>query len=330
MVRLRYCLLGFVCSLMVSCSGDEPQTPDKVRVQLKYFHQAQFAGLYIAEKKGYFKDENLEIEFIEGGKGVDLISPVATGDIHFGIASSDHILISRTEGAPVTAIAAIYRRSAAIFVAKANSGIHRPHDMVGKTVAVYSQNAKEYEYQLRAMLKKLGIEIEQMTLVELDHQYDGFMNDEVDVTGAYVTGGALRLDAQGVELNYIWPTDYGIDFYSDTLFTSDSLLKDSPDFVMRFLRASLKGWDYAIRNSVEAVDVTMEYAKIKDRSLQVKMMEAQHPLIYTGEHSIGWMEDRVWGGMHEIMYEQGVIKKPLADIHSTFTNEFVEQLRAKD
>jgi len=169
-----------------------------------------------------------------------------------------------------------------------------------------------------------------VTLVDLDYQYQRFIDDEIDVTGTYVTGGALRLQAQGVELNYIWPTDYGIDFYSDTIFTSDSILQERPELVKRFLRASMKGWDYAIRNSSEAVDITMEYAKIKDRPLQMRMMEAQHQLIYTGEDSIGWMEDRVWIGMHDIMYEQGVIQKPLADIHSTFTNTFLIELQAKD
>lgn len=331
MLRSIYYMSILLCFFLWGCNTSvELQEPDKVKVQLKFSHQAQFAGLYVAVEKGYFKDENLEVEFIEGGRGIDLISPVAAGDVDFGIASSDHILISRTEGAKVRAIAAIYRRSAAVFVAKAGSGIKRPHDMLGKKVAVYSKNAKEYEYELRAMLKKLDIDIEQMKLVDLDHKYEKFINDEVDVTGAYVTGGALRLSSQGVELNYIWPIDYGIDFYSDTFFTSDTLLQNNPDLVQRFLRASLKGWDYAIRHSVEAVEITMNYAAIKDISLQMKMMEAQHPLIYTGENSIGWMQRRVWEGMHDILFEQEVIATPLEDISSAYTNQFVEELNRKD
>lgn len=327
MVRVFLYILASICLLICGCSSNsEMRSPDTVSVQLKYYHQAQFAGLYVAEYLGYFRDENIDVTFLEGGRGVDIITPVAAGDIDFGIASSDHILISRTQGVAIRAIAAIYRRSAAIFVAKAGSGIQRPYDMVGKRIAVYSKNAKEYEYELRAMLKKLGIDIGRTQLVDLDHQYEGFLKGDVDVTGAYVTGGALRLQAKGMELNYIWPIDYGIDFYSDTLFTSDTLIEKNPELVQRFLRAALRGWDYAIRNSEEAVDITMKYARIQDRSLQMKMMAAQHPLIYTGEDSIGWMEDRVWQGMHQILFEQGVIQAPLSDIHSAFTNEFVEAI----
>lgn len=299
---------------------------DKVRVQLKFKHQAQFAGLYWALEKGYYQEENLEVEFIEGGRGIDLVAPVVSGEAQFGIASSDLILARRSEGIPVTAIAAIYRRSAATYVSRKGSGIVRPHDMVGKKVAVYSKNAKEYEFQLKAMLTRLNLDISQIELVDLDHQYEKFITGEVDITGAYVTGGALRLENKGVKLNYIWPSDYGIDFYSDTLFVNDSLLENDSDLILRFLRATLKGWNGAIRNSEQAVDITIKFAAIKDKKLQTAMMDAQHPLIYTGEDHIGWMSKRVWSGMNTILFDQGVIDTPITDINSVYTMRFLNSI----
>lgn len=320
-------LLSIVAITILSLTGcgdsSKPAVLDKVTVQLKFTHQAQFAGLYWAVEKGFFLDENIEVTFLEGGRGVDLMKPVITGDAQFGIASSDLILAKRVLGQPVKAIAAIYRRSAVTFVSKIDSGILRPHDMVGKKIAVYSENAKEYEFQLRAMMKKLNIDIQKMDLVELDHSYDGFLNGSVDVTGAYVTGGAMRLKAQGEELNYIWPIDYGIDFYSDTIFVNDSLIESNSDLVERFLRAALKGWNETIRNSEEAVEVTMKYVKNQDKNLQAAMMDAQHPLIYTGEDEIGWMTGRVWQRMNTILYEQGVTYQALDDVKSVFTMQFL-------
>lgn len=309
-----------------SCSSSVAPVKDKVKVQLKYRHQAQFAGLYVAVKNGYYQEEDIEVEFIEGGGGVDLFGPVISQDIHFAIASSDHILAKRVEGAPLKAIAAIYRKSATVFVSMVGSQILRPHDMKNKKVAALLENAGEYEFQLKAMLKNVHIDPQEVQVVSLDRQYKDFISGKVDVTGAYITGGALRLEAQGVELNYIWPSDYGIEFYSDTLFTSDHLITTNPDLVLRFLRASLRGWNEAIRHQTEAIEATLEYAKIKDTALQTAMMNAQHHLIYTGDAPIGWMSKRVWQGMNRTLHEQGVITTQIQDINTVFTTKFLEAI----
>lgn len=309
------------------CSDSQPplQT-DTVTVQLKYVHQAQFAGMYLAIENGYYRDEHITIEFLEGGRGIDLIAPVIEGKAQFGIAASDLILARRAENKPIKAIAAVYRRCAAAFVSLKDSNILRPEDMLGKRIAVLSKNAKEYEFQFRAMMKKLEMDISTTELVPLDHQYTEFLAGDIDVTGAYITGGAMRLKAKGKELNIIWPGDYGIHFYSDTIFTHDKTIKENPELVERFLRATIKGWEQAIGNPKEAVETTMKYAKIKDQKLQTDMMDAQYPLIHTGEDRIGWMKDEVWIGMNKVLYEEKVIPSPLADVELVYTNSFLQRI----
>ncbi len=322
-----FTVVFFVTLGLAGCNDAVPtKTPDKVTVQLKYKHQAQFAGIYVALDKGYYKEENLEVQLKEGGSGIDLIAPVVEGDAQFGIASSDLILAKRAEGMKIKAIAAIYRRSAAIFVSKAGSGIKRPHDMVGKRIAVFSKNAKEYEFQLRAMLNKLNLDISEMELLPLDHNYEGFLGGDVDVTGAYLTGGVLRLKSQGAELNYIFPSDYGIDFYSDTIFVNESLLEHDSDLALRFLRATLKGWNDAIKDMKNAVDISVRYSQKGDKHLETVMMDTQLPLIYTGDDHIGWMSEKVWSGMNRILFEQEVIEKPLDDINSVYTMELLRTI----
>lgn len=312
---------------LVGCNDAVPTTPlDKISVQLKYTHHAQFAGIYMALENGYYKDENVEVQLKEGGAGIDLIAPIVDGDAQFGIASSDLILAKRAEGVKIKAIAAIFRRSAAIFVSKAGSGIKRPHDMIGKRIAIFSENAKEYEFQLRAMLNKLNLDISEIKLLPLDHHYEGFLGGDIDVTGAYLTGGVLRLKAQGAELNYIFPSDYGIDFYSDTIFASDSLLEQNSDLALRFLRATLKGWNAAIRDMKKAVELSIRYSAKGDRELETAMMDAQLPLIYTGYDHIGWMNEKVWSGMNKILFEQEVLAKPLDDINSVYTMELLRTI----
>ena len=114
------------------------------------------------------------------------------------------------------------------------------------------------------MMKKLGLDASKVKIVPYDPAYTAFYNGEVEVTPCYSTGGLIKMRQKGLKLNLIWPSDYGIHFYSDTLVTTDRMISEKPDLVTRFLRASLKGWQDAIEDYRQAVTVTLKYAQIKD------------------------------------------------------------------
>jgi NitT/TauT family transport system substrate-binding protein len=150
---------------------------------------------------------------------------------------------------------------------------------------------------------------------------------KVDVTPTYLTAGAIKLRHKGVALNFIWPGDYGINFYSDALITTNRYLKEKHEIALRFLRASLKGWQYAIEHEIEAVDVTLQYAQMeKDRKIQEEMYEAQIPLIHTGEYPIGWMQANVWQGMHDLLFQYRLIKQPLTDINAVYSLDLINSI----
>ena len=147
---------------LVAC-GQQPEdkTLDEITVQLKWVHQAQFAGLYVAREKGYYAREGIKVNFLEGGQGIDIAEAVISGKAQFGVVAPEDLLISRSRGAPLKAIAAIYRRSAVVFLAMADSHITRPHDFPGKTVASVGEAGanRDLEFQFHALVKKLGLDI---------------------------------------------------------------------------------------------------------------------------------------------------------------------------
>ena len=147
----------------------------------------------------------------------------------------------------------------------------------------------------------------------------------MDVTAAFSTGGLIRLRQEGLKLNLIWPSDYGIHFYSDTLVATDETIKEKPDLVTRFLRATLKGWQDAIGNSEEAVATTMKYARVKDPQFQTAMMEGLLPLVHTGEDQIGWMKPAVWQGMYDVLLEQKILNAPF-EVNQAYTMRFLEEI----
>ncbi len=310
---------------IISCSKSESPKPfDKVTVQLKWVHQAQFAGLYVAQEKGYFAEEKIDVEFKEGGSNIDNVGEVTSGNAQFGVAAPEDIIEKRLKGEKISVIAAVFRGNPLVFVSKKGSGIKSPSDFLGRKLAT----SNDGKMQLAAVMNRLGLDVNKIRLVDFDYQYNSFTNGEAEITMGYLTGGIIRLLNAGHELNIILPSDYGVHLYSDTLFTTDKLINSDPDLVLRFLRASLRGWREAIENPEEAVEITLKFAKEKDRDLQMKMMEAQLPLIHTGEDQIGWMKPEIWEGMHELLLEQKVIPESV-DLDKVYTTRFLENIYGK-
>jgi NitT/TauT family transport system substrate-binding protein len=315
-------LLLFVLTLtLAACAANSGPPPDAVTVQLKWVHQAQFAGFYLAEELGYYAEENLDVTLLEGGPDVDIVETVTHGGADFGVFGSENLIMARGQGQPVVAIAAIYRRSPLVFVSMAGSGIRQPEDFIGHSAAL----APEARVQLNAMMHRLGLDASQIEIQPYRYDHAAFLEGNVDITYGYSTGGLIRLRQTGVELNEIWPSDYGVHFYADTLFSTDTYLEQNPDVTTRFLRATLQGWRKAIENTDQAATVTMDYAKEADPDLQALMMEASLPMIHTGVDHIGWMEPEIWEDMHADLVEQDILAKPI-DIEQVYTLAYLERV----
>jgi NitT/TauT family transport system substrate-binding protein len=310
--------------LLSLCTPQEKQNVDEVTVQLKWVHQAQFAGFYTAESQGYYAAENIAVSFVPGGVAVDIFDNVVNGDVEFSVVGADHLIVKRAEGLPITAIATTYRINPFVLVTFADSGITSPSDFVGRTVTT---SGGYDEVQYRAMLRRVGVDPSQVDVVPYTYDNTPFLEGEVDVIVSFAAGSLLPLltDVGSREINLIWPGDYGVHFYSDTIIVSDELLDNNPDLILRFLRATLKGHGFAIENPEIAVDATMQYAKVQDREVQMSMLEASIPLIHTGQDNIGWMRDEIWESMHNMLLEQEFLNKPL-DINKVFTMTFLEQV----
>jgi NitT/TauT family transport system substrate-binding protein len=181
------------------------------------------------------------------------------------------------------------------------------------------------ELQFAAIMKRLGLDIGQVEFVPYEYDYSSFQSGDVDATDAYSTGGLIRLLQAGYELNLIWPSDYGVHMYADTLIATDEMIAENPDLVTRFLRATLRGWREAIEEPGAAVEITLKYAREADAEMQAQMMEASLPLVHTGENQIGWMRAEVWQGTHDILLEQGLLDGPV-DLDDVYTMEFLHEI----
>jgi NitT/TauT family transport system substrate-binding protein len=104
-------LLPAVLLLSYQCQMKPEQLPDEVTLQLKGVHQAEFAGFYLAQEKGYYARENIKVIFLEGEKDLAIVQRVVYGPADFAVIAPESLLTARSQGQPVTAIAAIYRQT---------------------------------------------------------------------------------------------------------------------------------------------------------------------------------------------------------------------------
>jgi len=315
---------GLVALGLVAALSTAGFALDDVTVQLKWIHQGQFAGFYLAESKGFYEEEDIAVTFLPGGVGIDIVDALLTGTAQFSVIGADSILVEIGQGAPITAVSTIYRINPFILVAFADSGIVTPYDFIGKTVTATSGYD---DVQFRAMLNNLGIDLASIHTVPYEYDNGPFIDGEVDVTISFAAGSLLGLkkDVGDRAINLIWPDDYGVHFYSDTITVTNSLLEENPDLVLRFLRATLRGHRQALVDPEAAVDATMAYAHVQDRTLQTDMLDASIPLIHTGEDEIGWMRPDRWQGMYDTLLEHGFFPNPFP-IEDAYTLQFLEDI----
>lgn len=315
-------IFSLLLILLAGCSSSTPQaelTP--VTVQLAWKHQAQFAGFYIADQKGYYAAEGIRVTLLEGGIGVDKMAPVLDGTAQFATAGGDELIVARAAGKPFKALATIYRVSPIVFISLAEHGITRPEQFAGHTIRVVPNLIPS----LHAMTSKVGVSPDQYTEINLPSDVDVFASGEATIWGAYLDGIALTISEAGYDLNYVNPDNYGVHFYGDTLFSTDEFIASNPDLVLRFARATLKGWLYAVENPEEVGSIVAAQHPESNPDLENKRMLTMLPLINTGEDHIGWMKESTWAGMEATLLKQGILSSSL-DVTQVFTMQFLEEI----
>jgi len=284
-----------------------------VSLQLKWWHQFQFAGYYAAQSKGFYAQEGLEVEIVEGGPTRPPLAAVLDGVTEFGITDSE-LVLSRMQGKPVVVCAAIFQHSPYSFLSRADRGIRSPADLAGKRVMLSEgQGAVE----MRAMLKLEGVPIELVTVTPHSWDLADLIEGRVDAVSAYGMVESYSMEAQGVGASILRALDYGVDFYGDALFTTEAEVKARPDRVKAFVRASRSGWEYAMRHPEEITDLILGkegvLARGLTRELLLKQAEGMRPFILPEVVRIGHMNRGRWQHIANVFAEQGLAsaKAPL-------------------
>ncbi len=333
---LTMLLFVFLILSATACTGSEKtpppdDEPKPITLQLPWITQAQFAGYYVALDKGWYKEEGIDLTIKPGGPDISPVDNVVNSFADFGVSLLPDVIVAIQNGQPVMSIAQIQQSNGLLLVAKKSSGIETPQDFAGHSVGVWLGS---WESQFQALMQRENISANDFDLVSQGFSMDPFLNNELDVASAMVYNEYQTVLESGLtseDLNIINYADYGLDFPGDTLFTRKEMIKQNPDLITRMLRASLKGWQYAVEHPDEAADIVLKYDKteLQTKQHQLAMMEEIAKLVQVSIRPLGYTDRADVRRTIETLYTYGVLGQRLQP-EDVYTTQFLEQIDLKE
>ena len=267
------------------------QAQDKLTLQLKWVTQAQFAGYYVAKDKGFYKDVGLDVTVKAGGPDINPSQVIAGGAADVIVDWMPSALATREKGVPIVNIAQVFKTSGMQLTCRKDSGIKTPADFKGKTLGVWFSGN---EYPFLGWMDKLGLKTtggaDGVKVLKQGFNVDPLLQKQAACISTMTYNEYWQLIDAGMkadQLQVFKYEDQGVATLEDGLYTTEKHLAD-PAMAARlakFVKASMKGWDYAVKNQAEAVKIVLanDASGAQKASHQTRMMAEIAKLVGTGK-----------------------------------------------
>lgn len=318
-------VLILVSSIFVlSCGNTKEDT--KVKLALDWYPNANHTGLYIALEKGYFQDENIDIEIYTPSDPSTVLQTVGAGQDDFGISYQPDLILAKSKNIPVKSVLAFVQHPLNIIMTLKESNITRPSDLKGKKIAY--PGIPLNENLLDTLLKADGLQGKQE--VELINTgYDlvpPLIGKTVDAClGCYLSHETIMAENEGFPVNVMRMEKWGVpDYYELVLVASDEMITNNKDLVQRMTRAISKGYNDAASNPKEGIDNLIKATNEEiDQAIEYPGVELLAPLWVDNEGKFGVQTEEKWAIFSKWLFDTGQITS-IPETNSLFTNEFVK------
>ncbi|MCH8815537.1 MAG: ABC transporter substrate-binding protein [Chloroflexi bacterium] len=339
----RFSILVAVASVLVvalvglaACSDDDDSgsgtQADSLTFMPGFKPQANlpFVGAYVADKEGFFAEENLDVKIQHVTTPGDNFRFLAAGEVQITTADASSLLEHRGSDPPLdlVSIALIGQRGQQGFAVLADSGIDSPTDWVGKTVGYKgSQVTPDY----LAILGAAEVDRGSMNEVRVGFAPQVLAEGQVDIYPVFVSNEPDTLERLGFDVTVFEAADFGAPTLGLTYVTSQEYIDENPDIVLRFLRAALRGIAYAESDPAETIDIVLEFADQEDPEHQRFMMDTELGMAHgttADANGIGWQTEEQWQRLHDYLVTFGALTGPLTDITEAFDDSFLAEIYA--
>lgn len=324
--RLSGCMLA--AGMLLSVSGMQAKADNevqKIRYQQAFAPSASDMPLYVAVAKGYFAQENLQVELRRSQDPANAVSLVGAGEAEIGMSYPPDVILAAQKGMPLKGIWSWDQVNRFGIVSLANgANIRKPADLVGRQIGLTSLPIDQMLFD--AMLEQAGLDRKQMKVVN-----PGFSGG--DLVGERKLDGASGvpwyevdgLKAAGHEPVLMAYADNGApDFPFKVLVTNSKFAKENPEALRGFLRGVDKGVQFVKSHPEEALDILLAAVPTLNRQRQetaARTLSSLRETEYTDKHGLGWVNVEQLQGLADFMLKRGILKKPF-QASSLFTNDY--------
>jgi ABC-type nitrate/sulfonate/bicarbonate transport system substrate-binding protein len=302
-----------------------PKEPKKVTFMAGFQPQANlpFVGAYVAAEKGFFKEQALDVDIRHAQSGEHLQLMLA-GEVQFSTANGSQVLARNGDGLPVVSIAVIGQKSEQGYAVLSSSAIKTVKDWVGKTFGYKGSVPAEFY----AISRANSIDPASVKQVRVGFDPRVLSEGQVDILAVFFSNEPDTLASIGFPTRVFDPNDYGLQSLGLTYVASRDYVAKDPDATERFLKAVLKGVDYANQNRDEALEIVLKYAPQQERNHQRFMLNTELDRSITDltkANGFGWQTKEQWQANHDMLFDYQVLKQRL-DISQVYTDEFLKKI----
>ncbi len=297
----------------------------KVSVMLDWVPNTNHTGLYVAQERGYFKEQGLDVEILPLAEGSSVEQIVGNGKVQFGISSSEPLAKARSEGIPIVSIAPIIQHNTSGFASLKKANIARPKDFEGKRYASFGSPTE------KALIGKVmqtdGGDVSKVEFVEIGDADFLTLAAKGQVDFAWVFEGWEVIDGKlrGLDLTYLPLTAYRQaipDYYTPVFITNEAMTQKNGEVVKKFLAATSKGYNDAIADPKGAGDILAKATPETSKDL-IQQSQTYLAKQYKAD-APRWGDQKpvVWQAFGAFMTDQKLLAKPF-DPTTAFTTAFL-------
>jgi len=311
-------------------------TPDKVTFALDWTPNTNHTGIYVAQQKGWYKDEGLDVQILPYSDANTPDTLVANGQADFGVSFAEAMVEDRAANLPVKSVAAILQTNTSALASLKSSGLDTLAKFEGKK---YSGFGSPFEVPvITTMLKNAGATTGNFDNITTNLSgYDAVVAKQADFVWIYMGWEGIQAKLDGVGLNTFLLKDNGIpDYYTPVIIANDSFLQNHGDVARRFLDATARGYEYGVTNPDDAASILINAAPagtFASPDLPRQSQEYLAPYYKMGQSRWGLQTLKMWTDYPHFMASTGlpqtpdgkVVKPEDIDYASLFTNDYLPQ-----